>query len=218
VPATVFRAADFLAAGKGGGLYSEAVSQRAGSVIAARAAGAGLTPNALTLGNLVCGVAASVVVIAAPTRWAGLVALIGWQLAYAFDCADGQLARTTGRASPAGARLDVLCDVAVQTAIVAALSTVALAQRPSTPAWLVAAFAGTWLVNLVTSALPKVSLVPSQVRAVRLVKLVRDFGAVVLVCGVVLAVAPQWTPALLWLGTVGNGAFLAASIVGASRG
>ena len=63
--------------------------------------------------------------------WAvGLLALVGWQVAYALDCADGQLARVTGRTSAAGARLDVLCDVAAQIALVTALAAVAVAHRP----------------------------------------------------------------------------------------
>src|SRR5690606_10341450 len=102
----------------------------------------------------------TVVVLAEPVAagdvpaWAvGLVALVGWQVAYALDCADGQLARVTGRGSPAGARVDVLCDVAAQIALVTALGTTAVAQRPATPVWLVALFAGTWMVNLVTSVM-----------------------------------------------------------------
>ena len=94
--------------------------------------GSGCAPTALTIVNLVLGLAASVAVVAlAPTgspparvpAWVvGLVALVGWQVAYALDCADGQLARVTGQASAAGARVDVLCDVAAQIALVAALS------------------------------------------------------------------------------------------------
>ncbi len=96
----------------------------------------------------------------------GLVALLAWQLAYAFDCADGQLARVTGRTSSAGARVDVLCDVAAQIGA----GDRAVGGRgglpAGTPAWLVAAFAGTWMVNLVTSVMQSgpnaASMVPSQ--------------------------------------------------------
>src|SRR5690606_1369410 len=112
----------------------------------------------------------------------GLATGVGWQLAYAFDCADGQLARVTNRTSAAGGRLDVLCDVATQISVVAALAAVAAAQASPPPGWLSAAFAGTWMVNLVTSALASgqanASLIPSRGGAVRLIKLVRDYGAV----------------------------------------
>jgi hypothetical protein len=96
-----------------------------------------------------------------------------------------------------------------------------VAQRPATPAWLVAAFAGTWMVNLVTSVLQSgpqaASMVPSRSLPVRVVKLVRDYGAVVALAGLVLAVAPQWTIWLIVAFTVVNGGFLLASIAFAAR-
>jgi phosphatidylglycerophosphate synthase len=203
---------DFLATNRGGGLYSEAVSQPLGAALAVAGYRLGLPPTALTMLNLVCGVGGSVVVImlAAPANpvpsWlVGLIALLAWQLGYALDCADGQLARVTGQAGPAGARLDILCDLAVQVALVTALSVVAVRYRPGTPIWLPAAFAGVWMVNLLGS-------VP-----VRLVKLVRDYGAIVLVAGLVLAVVPQWTVLVLWAFTASNGLFLLASIASAAR-
>ena len=155
-------AADYYAVNRGGGLFSEAVSQRIGARIAVGAHKRALSPTVLTIANLGLGCLVSFVVIAtagpiaAGDVWAwpiGLVALIGWQLAYAFDCSDGQLARVTGQTSAAGARLDVLCDVAVQISLVAALAATAKAQVSDTPAWLLAAFAGTWMVNLVTSVM-----------------------------------------------------------------
>jgi len=151
----------------------------------------------------------------------GLIALLAWQLAYALDCADGQLARVTGRASPAGGRLDVLCDVAAQIGLVTSLSAVAVAYRPQTPVWLVAAFVGTWMVNLVTSVMQSgpaaASMVPSRSLPVRVVKLIRDYGAVIALAGLVLTIAPQWTVAVLWLFTVVNGVFLVASIAFSTR-
>ncbi|MFD0823934.1 CDP-alcohol phosphatidyltransferase family protein, partial [Micromonospora zhanjiangensis] len=151
----------------------------------------------------------------------GLVALLAWQLAYALDCADGQLARVTGQGSPAGARVDVLCDVAAQIALVAALSATAVAQRPGIPSWLVAGFAGTWMVNLVTSVMQAgpnaASMVPSTSLPVRLVKLIRDYGAVIFLAGLVLTVTPAWTIWLVAAFTVINGGFLLASIAFSAR-
>jgi phosphatidylglycerophosphate synthase len=223
-------AADFYRTNRGGGLFSEAISQRIGAGLAVAAHRLGLPPTALTLTNLVLGLAASVTVVAlagpvaagAVPAWAvGLVALVGWQVAYALDCADGQLARVTGQGSAAGARVDVLCDVAAQIALVTALAATAVAQRPSTPVWLVAAFAGSWMVNLVTSVMQSgpnaASIVPSTSLPVRLVKLVRDYGAVIFVAGLVLAVSP---PLTLWLiagFTLINGGFLLASIAFSAR-
>jgi phosphatidylglycerophosphate synthase len=224
------RAADFLATNRGGGLYSEAVSQRLGAVIALAGHRLGLAPTVLTLLNLGLGLAASVTVVALAPRaaagsvpaWAvGLLALVAWQIAYAFDCADGQLARVTGRTSPAGARLDVLCDIAAQIGLVAALSAMAVAYRPGTPVWLVAVFVGTWMVNLLTSVMQSgpysASMMPSRSLPVRVIKLVRDYGAVILLAGLVLTIAPQWTIAVVWAFTTVNGLFLLASIAFSAR-
>lgn len=222
--------ADFHRLNRGGGLFSESVSQWLGAAFALVAQRLGLRPTALTITNLVLGLAASVTVVALADRvaagsvpaWAvGLVALVGWQVAYALDCADGQLARVTGQGSAAGARVDVLCDVAAQIALVTALGAVAVAQRPSTPVWLVAAFAGTWMVNLVTSVMQAgpnaASMVTSTSLPVRLAKLVRDYGAVIFVAGLVLTFVPALTFWVVVAFTVVNGGFLLASIAFSAR-
>jgi len=226
----VATAADYYAVNRGGGLFSEAVSQHLGARIAVFAHKYKLAPTVLTVANLGLGCLVSFAVIAAAVPvaegriWAwpiGLLALIGWQVAYALDCSDGQLARVTGQTSPAGARVDVLCDVAAQIALVAALAATAEAQVPETPGWLLAAFAGTWMVNLVTSVMQSgpqaASMVSSTSLPVRLAKLVRDYGAVIFLAGVVLTVAPQWTIWVVGLFTLVNAAFLAASIAFAGR-
>jgi len=229
-PSPAPTAADFLAANRGGGLFSEAVSQRLGARIAVLAHRFRLAPTVLTVANLglSCLVSFAVIAAAEPVAddriWAwpiGLLALIGWQVAYALDCSDGQLARVTGQTSPAGARVDVLCDVAGQIALVAALAATADAQVPDTPGWLLAAFAGTWMVNLVTSVMQAgpsaASMVTSTSAPVRVIKLVRDYGAVVFLAGLVLTVAPQWTIWVVGIFTLINAAFLAASIAFAGR-
>ncbi|MFD0822652.1 hypothetical protein ACFQ0D_31015, partial [Micromonospora zhanjiangensis] len=52
-------AADFYRVNRGGGLFSEAISQRIGAALAVGADRAGLPPTALTLRTLVLGLAAS---------------------------------------------------------------------------------------------------------------------------------------------------------------
>jgi phosphatidylglycerophosphate synthase len=223
-------AADFFAHNRNGGLFTMLVNQRLGAYACVPAHRLGLAPTVLTLANLVFGLAASVAVAAlatamrdgsVPAAGVGLAALVLWQVAYSLDCADGQLARVTGRTSPAGARLDVLCDVALQISLVAAVSAVAVAYTPAAPAWLIAAFAGGWMVNLVTSVLQRgtsaASLISSGSLVVRLVKLVRDYGAVVTVIGLGLAFVPQWTIWLVVAFTVVNGLFLLASVAAAAR-
>lgn len=213
-------ASDFLSTQRGGGLFTEAVNQRLGAHLAAFAHRRGLAPTSLTLANLALGITGSVLVIAT-TPWAGPIAAVLWQFAYCLDCADGQLARATGRASAAGARVDILCDVAVQISLVAAVAATASAHVAGLPAWLGPLFAGTWMVNLVTSLLAGGpaggSLVPSRSWPVRVVKLVRDYGAIVLVCGVVIAFAPRWTGWLMAALCIVNGGFLAAAIAQAAQ-
>ncbi len=222
--------ADFYAVNRGGGLFSEGVSQWIGARIAVGARKRRLAPSVLTVANLSLGCAVSLTVlataepIAAGQIWAwpiGLLALIGWQVAYALDCADGQLARVTEQATVAGGRLDVLCDVAVQISLVAALAATAEAQVDKTPGWLLAAFAGTWMVNLLTSVMQSgaqaTSMITSRSRPVRVLKLVRDYGAVITVAGAVLVFAPQWTIWFVAVFTVVNAAFLAASVVYSAR-
>jgi len=227
--ATAPTAADFRARHRGGGLFTETVNQRIGSYLCVPAYRRGLAPTALTLLNLVIGLGTSVGVVAlarpmhagdVPAAVVGLAALVLWHLAYSLDCADGQLARVTGRTSPAGARVDVLCDVALQISLVTAVATVAAAYR-ATPVWLVAAFAGTWMVNLVTSVMQQgaaaQSLVTSRSPLVRVVKLVRDYGAVVTVLALAIAVVPAWTVWLMAAFTAVNGLFLLASVAAAAR-
>lgn len=222
--------ADFYRANRGGGLFSEAISQRIGATFASGAHRLGLRPTTLSITNLTLGLITSVIVATlaepvatgrVPAWLVGLVALVGWQVAYALDCADGQLARVTGQGSPAGARVDVLSDVAAQIALVAALSATAVAQSPSIPAWLIATFAGTWMVNLVTSVLQAgphaTSMVTSTSPLVRLVKLIRDYGAVIFVAALVLLFAPSLTSWVIVAFTAINGGFLLASIAFAAR-
>jgi phosphatidylglycerophosphate synthase len=224
------RLADFYAVNKGGGLFSEATGQWIGAALAAAGQRLRLAPTVLTLANLLIGLATSVTVIvlaepvadgSVPAWPVGLLALVGWQLAYALDCADGQLARVTGQTSSAGARTDILCDVASQIALFTALATVAMAQEPGTPTWLVTVFAGTWMVNLVTSALQSgpaaASMVPSRSLPVRAVKLVRDPGAIFFVAALILLFAPAWTVWFVVAFSIVNGGFLLASIAFTAR-
>jgi phosphatidylglycerophosphate synthase len=223
-------AAEFLARHRGGGLFTETVNQRIGAYLCVAAERYGLPPSALTIANLILGLAASILVIAlapamasgrVPAVAIGLVALVLWHLAYSLDCADGQLARVTGQASPAGARLDILCDVALQISLVAAVATVAHSYDDNLPVWLVAVFAGTWMVNLVTSALQQgsaaASLVTSRSPVVRLIKLVRDYGAVMTVIGLIIALLPAWTEWLMVAFVLVNGGFLLVSIAASAR-
>ncbi len=83
---------------------------------------AGIHPNLVTLGGLVCGLSAAI----AYSRWqdwpapaVGLFLMLGWHV---LDGLDGQLARATGRTSAAGRLLDGLADYATFVAVYCALA------------------------------------------------------------------------------------------------
>lgn len=210
------------------GLFTRRVDYPIAAQVAAVAYRARVRPSALTLGNLVLGAGASIsVMVLAPhvrsaEGWVGLgvAGWVLWQVAYWCDCADGQLARVSGTSSAAGGRLDVLCDIAVQVALVAAVIEVSAAAGHGYPHWLAGVFAASWMVNMVTSVMAKdganESLIASKSPAVSVVKLVRDYGFIVTAIAVVLAVRPS---AMMWVMVVFslvNVGFLAASIARAA--
>jgi phosphatidylglycerophosphate synthase len=223
-------AADFLATNRGGGLLSEAIDQPIGARIALAGYRLDLAPSVLTVVNLLVGVGTSIAVIAlavpmhrgsVPAVAVGLIALVLWHVAYQFDCADGQLARVARKTSATGARLDILCDIAVQIALVSAVSAVAVQYQPRTPTWFVAAFAGCWMINLVTSVLAggaqAQSLVTSRSLPVRVIKLSRDYGAMITLMGLGIAFIPRYLVWVMVAFTVVNALFLIASITAATR-
>ncbi|MCC3765960.1 CDP-alcohol phosphatidyltransferase family protein [Glycomyces sp. TRM65418] len=222
------RPADFLAANRGGGLATLYAAQRGGAVFAYAAWKAGLKPTHLTLVNLVVGLAVSAGVIAylpaardgAPWWPVALAALVLWQVAYMLDCADGQLARVTRTGSEAGARVDILADIAIQASVVAVVVAVVRAYTPEIPAWCGAAFAALWMTNLVTAVMAKeddgVSLVKSGNIIVRLIKLVRDYGFVIAVIALALLRPESMAAVMLFFGAV-NALFLLASIASNAR-
>jgi phosphatidylglycerophosphate synthase len=221
---------DFLSRNGGGYLFTRVISQRIGAACALIAHRLRITPTTLTLINLVLSIATAAMVIAVvPQAKAGdlpwwpiaILAAIGWQLAYGLDCADGQLARAAGIGSPAGARVDVLCDIVSQAGFAASVAAVTAAYSPHTPTWFIAGFASLWLVNLVTSTLQKGdssgSITTSRNPVIETVKLARDTGAVVVLMPVILIVEPQWMVWFMVAFGAFNALFLLASIVVTAR-
>ncbi|MEW9510872.1 CDP-alcohol phosphatidyltransferase family protein [Streptomyces bacillaris] len=96
---------------KGVSLYSRYVNRPAGRVLAAGAYRVGLTPNQVTLiSGLFTYSAIGAVALVEPSWTLGLVVWAGLVIGFAFDSADGQLARLTGRGGPAGEWLDHVVD------------------------------------------------------------------------------------------------------------
>ena len=117
--------------GAGVPAYMRWVNRPLGRRLAAAAAVAGLTPNAVTAVSAACSLAALALILAAgPAPWAGAAAAVLLALGFACDSADGQLARLTGTGGPAGEWLDHVVD-AVRTPLTHATVAVALAlHRP----------------------------------------------------------------------------------------
>lgn len=103
---------------KGVSLYSRFVNRPAGRYLAAGAYRLGLTPDQVTLVSAAFSFAAvAVAALAAPTWNAGAVVWLGLAVGFAFDSADGQLARLRGGGSAAGEWLDHVVDCAKITAL-----------------------------------------------------------------------------------------------------
>lgn len=183
-----------------GYLYTRAVSGRLGTVVAAVGIRLGVHPTYLTLMNLVLGVGGSAAVMASysPDRTAPLVVagVVLWQAAYVFDCADGKLARATGKTSAYGKSVDILSDVAVQISVVVALSSVMLSSK-EIHGLLAVLFASLWYLNFVTVLLARGddqvnhSLMGRRTAFVSAVKLLRDYGFIIMVLGTWLLVSPS---------------------------
>lgn len=104
--------------------FTRWVSQPGGAVIAALACKLGMSPNMVTLAGLPFMLAACFPFALGEGTAAWILAGILWQIGFAFDCADGQLARATKTSGPFGAWLDVSCDHVRQTAMMLAVLVV----------------------------------------------------------------------------------------------
>jgi phosphatidylglycerophosphate synthase len=98
--------------------YSRWVNRPVGRVLAALSYKAGLTPNQVTAISAVFSAAAIVILALVPARvWTGLLVTLCLVLGYAFDSADGQLARLRGGGSTVGEWLDHMVDVTKITSL-----------------------------------------------------------------------------------------------------
>ncbi|MEW2488012.1 CDP-alcohol phosphatidyltransferase family protein [Streptomyces sp. NPDC048411] len=98
---------------KGVSLYSRYVNRPAGRVLAAGAYRIGLTPNQVTLVSAAFTfTAVASVALVRPSWGLAFAVYAGLAVGFAFDSADGQLARLTGRGGPDGEWLDHVVDCA----------------------------------------------------------------------------------------------------------
>lgn len=107
---------------KGVSLYSRYVNRPVGRVLAAGAYRIGLTPNQVTLVSAAfSGAAIAALALGRPSWPLALAVWAGLVIGFAFDSADGQLARLLKAGSPAGEWLDHVVDCAKITAVHAAV-------------------------------------------------------------------------------------------------
>ncbi|QNA77944.1 CDP-alcohol phosphatidyltransferase family protein [Streptomyces sp. So13.3] len=107
---------------KGVSLYSRYINRPAGRVLAAAAYRVGLTPNQVTLVSMAFTYGAIAAVALVRPSWTLSVAVyLALVIGFAFDSADGQLARLLRRGSPAGEWLDHVVDCGKITGVHAAV-------------------------------------------------------------------------------------------------
>jgi phosphatidylglycerophosphate synthase len=103
---------------KGSPAYSRFVNRKIGRVLAAASFHLGLTPNQVTFISAgFSTVAIAMIALVRPTPVAAITIALALLLGYAFDSADGQLARLRGGGSPAGEWLDHVVDAVKTSAL-----------------------------------------------------------------------------------------------------
>ncbi|HEY6276086.1 MAG TPA: CDP-alcohol phosphatidyltransferase family protein [Streptosporangiaceae bacterium] len=127
-----------------GRLYMRRVSPHATWVFARL----GWSPNAVTAGFMVCGVAAGAVA-ALGGLWPAVAAAVLIQAYLLLDCADGELARWSGRTSATGVYLDGVGHYLAEAALLAGLGARAQGQLGVAGPYLTAGLAAAVLAMLV---------------------------------------------------------------------
>lgn len=183
---------------RGGGDLTQIFNQRVGAFFAVTAVRMGLSANTVSVLSACVGVTTSTLfVIALPAALpAALIGVIGWQLAYSLDCADGQVARLSGKSSPRGAVLDLLIDFLVHTSVaIAMLNAVSTEIEGPWREELSGFFTAAWLMGPYFEALygqlPKSEGTPEVSPVRRMIRLVRDYSLHVTVLPLLLLVSPE---------------------------
>lgn len=111
--------------------WSWMIFERIGGALAYCFARLGVSPAAVTLSGGAIGITGAIMLgmASSPGHLVGAAVLL--LLSYSLDCADGQLARATGRASDRGAWLDVAVDSIVTAFVTASLTFVLLEEDRS---------------------------------------------------------------------------------------
>jgi phosphatidylglycerophosphate synthase len=150
---------------KGVSLYTRYVNRPLGRVLAAALHRAGAGPNQVTLLSAVStALGLAVLVSQEPGLVVGILVAAFLVLGFALDSADGQVARLSGRSSPAGEWLDHVVDAAKMVAVHGSVLVAVWLHAPHETLWLVIPlafqvvatliFAGGTLIELLIRSLP----------------------------------------------------------------
>lgn len=124
--------------------YSRFVNRRLGRYLAAAAYQLGLTPNGVTgISALFTFAGVALLALVPPSVPLGIAVALLLLVGYAFDSADGQLARLRGTSSPAGEWLDHMVDSLKVSAMPLALAIGFYRFEVVDPAWLIVPLAST---------------------------------------------------------------------------
>lgn len=108
---------------RGAGAYSRLINRPLGRQIASVAVVGGMSPNQVSLISAAFSYAGIVLIaVVRPGAVVGVVIALLLMVGYAFDSADGQVARVTGRGSVAGEWLDHVIDAAKIVALHCAIA------------------------------------------------------------------------------------------------
>lgn len=125
-------------AARGAPAYSRFVNRRIGRYLAAAAYKLGLSPNAVTGVSALFTFSGIALLVALPPSWGqGAAVTVLLVLGYAWDSADGQVARLTGLGSPAGEWLDHVVDAVKVVTLPLALAVGLAVHDVVDPVWLV---------------------------------------------------------------------------------
>jgi len=121
---------------RGSPAYSVYVNRRIGRLLAAWAYILGWSPNAVTGVSAVHTFLGIVLLVTLPANpWSGLLVALLLALGYAWDSADGQVARLTGQGSPAGEWLDHFVDAIKIATLHLAILVAAWLHTPLRDTW-----------------------------------------------------------------------------------
>jgi phosphatidylglycerophosphate synthase len=117
--------------------YSRFINRKLGRLLAAWAYRAGLTPNAVTgISALFTFSGIALLMLFPPSAGLGVAVALALVVGYAFDSADGQVARLRGGGSPAGEWLDHVVDATKVSTLPIALAIGLYRFEATDTAWL----------------------------------------------------------------------------------